>query len=216
MEKISLGNIGCSMYTICMLLIKKLGCYGKYKTSRAIFLCPFCYCTTEKYLCNGKYALSCGCASKEIKRLYSTTHGWSKTKLYSVWDNMKYRCFNPSSKDYKRYGQRGITVHKKWLIFSIFKEWAIENGYKEYLTIDRIDNNGNYTPSNCRWVNQAQSSRNTRATILNWEKVKEIRTRYSQGGVSQRALAIEFGVHFGTLNDVILHKTWKVLDGSIS
>ena len=81
--------------------------------------------------------------------------------LFNIWSNMKSRCTNPKSTYYLRYGGRGITVCEEWMNdFETFCEWAIENGYQEHLTLDRIDNDGNYEPSNCRWTTPKEQSRN--------------------------------------------------------
>ena len=91
------------------------------------------------------------------------THGDTTSRLYSIWAGMKSRCFNPNIHSYKHYGGRGITVCDEWKNSYIdFKKWALENGYDESLTLDRIDVNGNYEPSNCRWATQKQQARNTR------------------------------------------------------
>lgn len=90
-------------------------------------------------------------------------HGKYKTKLYNVYHSMLDRCLNEKSKVYKHYGSRGIKVFDEWLKdFSNFYNWAIGNGYKEGLSIDRIDVNGNYEPSNCRWVTQKEQNINKR------------------------------------------------------
>lgn len=105
---------------------------------------------------------SCGCYRTERLNEYSYTHGKSKTRLNNTWRCMKQRCLNPNNSAYKNYGGRGITVCNEWQEFQPFYDWAIANGYKDDLTIDRIDVNGNYEPSNCRWVDTKTQSNNTR------------------------------------------------------
>lgn len=101
---------------------------------------------------------SCKCYMKDIV----TKHGKSSTHLHKVWAMMKDRCYNEHNNRYKNYGDRGIVVCSEWKDnFEAFYNWAIDNGYQEGLTIDRIDVNGNYDPSNCRWATVKQQSRNT-------------------------------------------------------
>ena len=88
------------------------------------------------------------------------------TRLHNIWKNMLERCTNPNHKNYEIYGGRGITVCDEWLAsFDIFYEWAIHNGYKEQLSLDRIDVDGGYNPSNCRWVTQKAQCNNTHRNI---------------------------------------------------
>lgn len=107
--------------------------------------------------------LSCGCLGKESRLHSNTSHGGSKTKLYRVWHSMKDRCLLETSRAFKHYGGRGISVCEEWLKYEPFYRWAIENGYKEGLSIDRIDVDGNYEPSNCRWVSKAIQANNKRS-----------------------------------------------------
>lgn len=83
-------------------------------------------------------------------------------RLFEIWRKMHYRCRNPKHKSYKNYGGRGITVCEEWNSFVYFVLWAINNGYKDNLTLDRIDNDKNYEPSNCRWVTMKEQMNNRR------------------------------------------------------
>lgn len=92
-------------------------------------------------------------------------HGLTNTKLYSVWSGMKNRCLNKKQSSYKNYGGRGIKFCDEWLDFMNFYNWAINNGYKEDLQLDRIDNDGDYCPENCRWVSQRFQINNRRVSV---------------------------------------------------
>ena len=121
---------------------------------------------TSDSLRSGK-TVSCGCHGKQMLREKGrrTTHGLRNHKLYGVWRSMKERCTLETHKYYKDYGGRGIKVCKLWMNdFQSFYVWAMSNGYKEGLTIDRIDNNKGYEPSNCRWVTMAIQNKNKRNT----------------------------------------------------
>lgn len=114
-------------------------------------------------------------------------HGLTHTKIYSVLCRMKERCYNIKSKDYKNYGLRGIIICDEWLKSpQSFFDWAISNGYKENLTIDRIDVNGNYEPNNCRWITKKQQNNNRRTnkfitynnethTLAEWSEIVNIK-----------------------------------------
>lgn len=95
--------------------------------------------------------------------LFKFKHGLKNHRLYDVWGKMKARCYNVTDKDYSDYGGRGIIVDSLWLVdFKSFYDWAMENGYKRGLEMDRKENSGNYEPDNCRFVTRSQNMRNTR------------------------------------------------------
>ncbi len=111
--------------------------------------CEYCGSLVERRTTQAKTNKSCGCATF-LKA--NTKHGDSTTRLYQVWADMKTRCLNTNNPRYHRYGGRGITVCTAWLEYPAFKSWAILSGYTDKLTIDRVNNDGNYTPTNCEWV----------------------------------------------------------------
>lgn len=133
---------------------------------------------------------SCGCVSKEkIAKVGKSnkTHGQSHTRLHNIWLDIKKRCISTTNCAYRLYGERNIKVCNEWFNnYLCFYNWAINNGYADNLTIDRIDVNGNYEPSNCRWVTkkvQANNRRNniyivingTRKTLAEWAEILNIK-----------------------------------------
>lgn len=163
-----------------------------------------------KHLRSG-HTQSCGCFCKDQARNAMCTHGQSKTRLYSTWAGMIARCTEGNKTRYKNYEGRGIKVCDAWLSFEVFYEWALSSGYEEHLIIDRIDNDGNYCPENCRWVTYEKSANNRRyvklveykgqiKTLSEWAKalnmnVYTLRGRYYAGWTPERMLTTPIKKH---------------------
>lgn len=146
-----------------LIVIKKV---SKDKYGHTMWLCE-CDCGNKKIvlgkcLRNGA-TRSCGCYHKKQVSKLNLKHGKSNLRIHKIWSNIKQRCFNKNNLRYQYYGARGITICDEWKEdFMSFYNWAMTNGYKDNLSIDRIDVNGNYEPSNCRWATQSEQNANTR------------------------------------------------------
>ena len=139
---------------------------------------------------------SCGCLKGERGKAFLTTHGMNNTRLYHIHENMKQRCLNPNTPKFKDYGGRGVKVCEEWNTFELFKEWAYSNGYKEELELDRVNNDGNYEPSNCRWATRKQQTRNKRNNhILEFMGIKKCLVDWAD----------LFSIPYGTLRSRIKH-----------
>ena len=117
------------------------------------------------------HAKSCGCLRSDMMREKATSiAGHYHEKLHGVWNSMKQRCSNPNSKDFKYYGAAGVTVCAEWMRdYLSFREWALSYGYREGLTIDRINPFGNYEPANCRWISIQEQQKNKRTSA--WRNI---------------------------------------------
>lgn len=159
--------------------------------SEAMWRC-LCECGNEfsspaAMLRNG-HKKSCGCLSAESRKERAKKHGFYGTKTYVSWRSMINRCTNSKLAIYKRYGGRGISVCKRWMTFENFLADMGER--PEGTSIDRIDNNGNYEPSNCRWASDRQQSENRRST--RW--IEHNGTRLTMSGWARK-----LGIHSATL-----------------
>lgn len=173
------------------------------KTKKALWLCR-CDCgntvTRESQSLRSKHRphpRHCGCRHGE----WVTKHGMAKSRPYRIWGNMKDRCTNPQSKDWPNYGGRGIAVCERWLeSFDTFWE-DMEAGYADTLTLDREDNDGPYSPENCRWVSVQDQSNNTRVNRM-------IET--PRGPMTMADAARHFGVNYATLHARLTRYDWPV------
>lgn len=151
-------------------IIKDLGTMfptKKSKNRRRYCEIQCCFCLkTRRILFSNIEKESCFCSVCDNSNKRRQRHKLSNHRIYNIWSGLKSRCFYIHNKRYKDYGGRGITVCSEWKNdFKVFHDWAIANGYSENLSIDRKDNNGNYEPSNCRWVTNFINSQNTRNLI---------------------------------------------------
>lgn len=127
--------------------------------------CGNIVCVTTSSLNSGK-TTSCGCYAREIRKQIHTKHNYYGTRLYKIYIGMKQRCLNQKNSRFKDYGGRGIKICNEWLdkengVLN-FCDWAINNGYREHLTLDRIKNDGDYEPNNCKWSTYKEQANNRR------------------------------------------------------
>mgnify|MGYP007003809897 CR=1 FL=1 len=143
---------------------------GRSKQGRRLWKCK-CTCGNETIL-NTNVLISgttksCGCLRNEVARERMTTHGISNSRLFSIWSAMKKRCYNKNFFQYNHYGGRGITICPEWLHnFQAFYDWAMANGYRDDLTIERKNNDKGYSPDNCRWATNKEQQNNKRTNRI--------------------------------------------------
>ena len=169
----------------------------RYPNGKIYWKCK-CDCGKEIEVYGGELrsggSKSCGCKKRDDTIQRNWKHGHSKTRLASVYSSMKDRCYNSNAKSYPRYGARGIKMCNEWYDdFETFYLWAVSNGYEIGLTIDRIDNDGDYSPENCRWVSNIENIHNSSTCInIEYNGLKmccaewDRRMGYCRGTVSRR------------------------------
>lgn len=145
------------------------------------------------------------------KKETNKTHGMRGSRLYNIWTQMHQRCTNQKLDHYDRYGGRGISVCDEWIHFEVFAEWAMKNSYKDGLSIDRIDVNGNYEPRNCKWSTDIEQQRNKRTnrfitikgetkTVAEWAEISGVPYKTLQRridtGYNEENLLAPVGHHY--------------------
>ena len=166
------------------------------------------------YTLTSGHSKSCGCKNVEATIKRQTKHGLPRDRLYTIWKNMRQRCNNPNSQDYNIYGGRGIKICEEWNDYSVFHKWALNNGYSQDRSIDRINVNSGYSPNNCRWATSLEQGNNTRTnrfieidgevhTVAEWARIKGlrvgvIRCRLHSGWDERRAIMTPLMKNYST------------------
>jgi len=167
----------------------------EYRDKRrfAIFKCPKCNNEFETRIDRIFKIETCGCYR------WNKKHGLSGTRLHIIWRNMMDRCYKSNHIEYKRYGNRNISVCKAWCSFECFHDWAINNGYTDQNTLDRINNNLGYFPDNCRWTDKHTQSANRRKFNNKSSKYigvsYHVRKRKWQARIQSRGRTIFYGTY---------------------
>lgn len=200
----------------------------KKKSSKEIIWECACDCGNTTYVATGNLqsgtTKSCGCLAKELAEKRKKPEDASRDRIRIIYDGMKRRCYNPKNQKYRDYGGRGIVVCDEWLGnngFQNFYDWSMNNGYGDALSIDRVDVNGNYEPSNCRWATAKQQANNTRTNVYvdyNGEHLTltAVWEKYCTCGISYKQLQTRYRKYHWDLDDALtrpLNRSYITVDG---
>lgn len=217
-----MGNfIDLTNQTFCRLtVVERAPNKGKKTMWKCVCSCPNgekTECIVSREHLRSGHTKSCGCLRDEVVTLRNLKHGKYHSRLHGIWSNMKRRCYNPNDQDYKDYGLRGITVCDEWKNnFQAFYDWAMANGYdenapsREY-TIERIDVNGDYSPSNCSFATdkeQANNRRNNHFITYNG-KTKTLSQWEDELGIKQSTLRCRINKYNWSIERALTEKPFK-------
>jgi len=176
-------------------------------TRWALVECKVCKRRYDVAVNNLKYRKHCGCMKKDV---IACKYVKSHPQLAQSFRHMMTRCYRKNSQDYYNYGARGIVICDEWLEDrNRFCEWSLLNGFEngKKLSIDRIDNNKDYSPDNCKWSNATTQARNTRRNVMTLELARQV--RFERGTMTTKKLADKFGVCHQTITAIFANKIWK-------
>ena len=189
------------------ILIENLGALyptenSKKRVTYGIYKCGFCgnEFKAKAHMIKSKKVQSCGCYQRQKLIARNTTHGLNGTRIYNIWVGIKDRVLNPKDKQYNDYGGRGITICEEWLDIQNFYDWAMKNEYSDELSIDRIDNDGNYCPNNCRWTTSVIQSRNQRIYKNNTSGYKGVCYRKGRNKYTAQICVDKKFIHLGSFS----------------
>lgn len=180
------------------------------------WLCQ-CECGKQKtvsgYKLRSGNTKSCGCMQREcLDGRLRRTHGMSTSHLYTIWENMKHRCNDPKNIVYRNYGGRGIRVCDEWMnSFDSFAKWAESTGYLDGLSIERVDVNGNYEPSNCKWITKRQQylNRTDSHRITAFGKTQTIKEWSDETGIKYDTIERRINQYGWTPERAVTAKPWE-------
>lgn len=183
------------------------------KIRHRYYLCT-CDCGKDKWvnarsLITGK-SVSCGCyRNEQLSKKMSKPDSIKKGKLFIIYCGMRSRCYNMKSNNFHLWGGKGVSICEEWINnYEAFRDWALANGYKEGLSIDRKESDKNYEPSNCRWITQRENSSKGKMNLM---RVRLVRKLYETNIFSKERLAEIYGIRVGSVRNILSKKTWATI-----
>lgn len=183
---------------------------GKSLASWAVFRYPKCNSEVERNRRAGREAESCGCTWHDCHVKHGLARRGKEHPLMRVWQGMNGRCHTPGHRDTLRYGSRGIFVCSDWRHdFAAFYSWSEKNGWKIGLELDRRDNDGPYSPDNCRYVTHIVNMRNSTAAKITMPDALEIRKLYAAGGLTHKSIGKRYDLTSQQISGIVRNKSWE-------